>query len=603
MSWTAPRSAWAGPSSGRAPRRTASWPGGSATRASQLVHQLSGLLRMCRLHSLENRAFEKPLRDLARSLQGLIDAAGQPHPGPGRGPGLPERDPHPPGRAAGRFGAGRGAPPPRPGRAALLRARQRAGAAALRGLLRGEARRAGAARRPSRGPAGAKGSRGSSSSAASGFGRPGPPGPRTTGTLAALRPGRDRRLRQPRPRAIVQPPARPPRGRGAAGPRARARGPRRGDPRAAAPMWRTPCGSAGWPCSWGARSACADDLLQDVGVAALLHDVGYVATNARTAPPPPPWSATPPPGARLLLRQRGFHISKVRRARAVLGHHAPAERAPPAARAPGAPAARGRGLRHPRAAGRPLSIGGALAHDGCRGHRLRPGAAAGLRERARSLPGPGRGDRGSAGGSRSLRSSWPTCPTSRAARAGRTGRADLVRAPRGTGAQPEPSHPRRHPPSLAVPKAPGRASKAPSRKGCPFGSSTTPTSSGAPGTWSSSRRRSAATFISRTATWSRSRAAAPTTAWARCCAGGGLVSPAQLEGAAAEAARSGQPLGRTLVSHGDLDAEFLEQALAAQARVLVVEPGGVGRRPLPVRARRGTRSPRRTKAMRSRPTA
>lgn len=53
--------------------------------------------------------------------------------------------------------------------------------------------------------------------------------------------------------------------------------------------------------------------LADLGVAAMLHDVGYVAGDGRTTHA----SA----GLRLLLRQRGFHEGKIRRLRVVLEHH------------------------------------------------------------------------------------------------------------------------------------------------------------------------------------------------------------------------------------------------------------------------------------------
>jgi uncharacterized protein YwbE len=74
-------------------------------------------------------------------------------------------------------------------------------------------------------------------------------------------------------------------------------------------------------------------LLQDLGIAALLHDVGYAI------PPGPPAPGVPASGlarhpreaARLLLRQRGFHEAKIRRLRAVLEHHRDWLQQPPAA--------------------------------------------------------------------------------------------------------------------------------------------------------------------------------------------------------------------------------------------------------------------------------
>ena len=68
----------------------------------------------------------------------------------------------------------------------------------------------------------------------------------------------------------------------------------------------------------GREVGLSPGLLQDLGVAALLHDVGYACS------PAPAFERHPSAGARLLLRQRGFHLSKVRRVCAVLGHHAPA---------------------------------------------------------------------------------------------------------------------------------------------------------------------------------------------------------------------------------------------------------------------------------------
>lgn len=62
--------------------------------------------------------------------------------------------------------------------------------------------------------------------------------------------------------------------------------------------------------------------LQDLGVAALLHDVGYSLPSSS----PPQASSLPlqlhcESGARLLLQQKGFHEAKIRRLRAVLEHH------------------------------------------------------------------------------------------------------------------------------------------------------------------------------------------------------------------------------------------------------------------------------------------
>ncbi len=74
----------------------------------------------------------------------------------------------------------------------------------------------------------------------------------------------------------------------------------------------------------------SDEAIQDLGLAAMFHDVGYAAREgARPASAgdpgepgyPPPYERHPGAGARLLLRQRGFHEAKIRRALATLEHH------------------------------------------------------------------------------------------------------------------------------------------------------------------------------------------------------------------------------------------------------------------------------------------
>jgi hypothetical protein len=64
--------------------------------------------------------------------------------------------------------------------------------------------------------------------------------------------------------------------------------------------------------------------LQDLGVAAMLHDVGYAAREGQLPGLPgyaPPFERHGTAGVRLVLRQRGFHEAKVRRARAILSVH------------------------------------------------------------------------------------------------------------------------------------------------------------------------------------------------------------------------------------------------------------------------------------------
>jgi hypothetical protein len=65
----------------------------------------------------------------------------------------------------------------------------------------------------------------------------------------------------------------------------------------------------------GQAIGLSEGALSDLGVAAMLHDVGYTRTQER--------SAHTCEGARLLLRQRGFHEAKIRRLAVVLEHHLP----------------------------------------------------------------------------------------------------------------------------------------------------------------------------------------------------------------------------------------------------------------------------------------
>jgi HD domain len=62
-----------------------------------------------------------------------------------------------------------------------------------------------------------------------------------------------------------------------------------------------------------------DAILSDLGVAAMLHDVGYAGAGR---------DGHELAGARMLLRQRGFHEGKIRRLRATLEHHLPVEARP-----------------------------------------------------------------------------------------------------------------------------------------------------------------------------------------------------------------------------------------------------------------------------------
>ncbi len=80
-----------------------------------------------------------------------------------------------------------------------------------------------------------------------------------------------------------------------------------------------------------ARAAgLSEEAIQDLGVAAMFHDVGYAAregavaasdTGEERAGYAPPFERHASAGARLLIRQRGFHAAKVYRVLAALQHH------------------------------------------------------------------------------------------------------------------------------------------------------------------------------------------------------------------------------------------------------------------------------------------
>ena len=70
--------------------------------------------------------------------------------------------------------------------------------------------------------------------------------------------------------------------------------------------------------------------MQDLGVAAVFHDIGYVSRegaergrDGRRGHPgfPPPFERHAAAGARMLLKQRGFHEARVHRMLAALEHH------------------------------------------------------------------------------------------------------------------------------------------------------------------------------------------------------------------------------------------------------------------------------------------
>lgn len=74
----------------------------------------------------------------------------------------------------------------------------------------------------------------------------------------------------------------------------------------------------------GREIGLSKEALQDLGVAAMMHDVGYAAREGATDTEEgfaPPFERHSAAGARLLLRQRGFHAAKVARVLSTLEHH------------------------------------------------------------------------------------------------------------------------------------------------------------------------------------------------------------------------------------------------------------------------------------------
>jgi HD domain len=71
----------------------------------------------------------------------------------------------------------------------------------------------------------------------------------------------------------------------------------------------------------GREMGLSQSVLQDLGVAALYHDCGYAAGGAGASGVGVSFEHHAGAGARLLLRQRGFHEAKMRRILAVLQHH------------------------------------------------------------------------------------------------------------------------------------------------------------------------------------------------------------------------------------------------------------------------------------------
>jgi hypothetical protein len=71
----------------------------------------------------------------------------------------------------------------------------------------------------------------------------------------------------------------------------------------------------------GRELALTQSVLQDLGVAALYHDCGYAAGAAASDGVGVSFERHAAAGARLMIRQRGFHEAKMRRVLAVLQHH------------------------------------------------------------------------------------------------------------------------------------------------------------------------------------------------------------------------------------------------------------------------------------------
>ena len=76
----------------------------------------------------------------------------------------------------------------------------------------------------------------------------------------------------------------------------------------------------------GTGLGLSEALMQDLGVAAIFHDIGYAAREGADPKAgeegyPPPFERHGAAGARLLLKQRGFHEARIHRLLAVLEHH------------------------------------------------------------------------------------------------------------------------------------------------------------------------------------------------------------------------------------------------------------------------------------------
>jgi hypothetical protein len=574
---------------------------------SQLVHQLNGLLRMCRLHSLENKAFEKPLRDLAKTLSSLIELLGTltlalvedqvylneirirldeaqggatelssellRHGLGGLRFYVPSSE-----QELRRFVACfAGKPDPQAPRAALRAALQREGLEGIELLGRFRIRATSGDSASGGGDALKRCSLAVIDSFDNlGRGRLFNPLPARRAVAELLASGRERED------LAVDPP---------------------GCPVHVAHALRV-CRLA---LLLGRELGLSHSLLQDLGVAALLHDVGYAETDRAGSGRAPDLERHPSAGARLLLRQRGFHLSKVRRVRAVLGHHTAAtgrRRSPSllsrllrvvedydtlvhrASLAPSDALAR-----MMSASGKAYDALSLQAFVNVLG-ACPPGSRVTLTDgRAGVVMAPGRGARGYARPvvmvDRKADGSALTSPVRVDVAESGLGLRGVPDAP----PPPEPALPLVELPEITLvepgsplpPPAPAPAAKPPSAPApLPALDREGPLSQGVPIrlihdahlesrsgrlTFESGAETCALHFVDGDVVAVFS--SLPRHGLAALVAEGGLVPAPKLEEAVREAERTGHPLGRTLVRSGLMDAEFLEQVLAAQARILV----------------------------------
>jgi hypothetical protein len=78
----------------------------------------------------------------------------------------------------------------------------------------------------------------------------------------------------------------------------------------------------------GGAIGLSPSVRQDLGVAALYHDCGYAAGSPGVGAADISFERHASAGARLMLRQRGFHEAKMRRVLAILQHHRDANTSP-----------------------------------------------------------------------------------------------------------------------------------------------------------------------------------------------------------------------------------------------------------------------------------